>query len=173
MFNPFVNDEQEPVLFNTSIAQNIAYSKPGASQHEVERAGRMANAHDFIEGLPDKYATVAGQAGAELSGGQKQRVAIARALVREPTMLIFDEATSALDTQSEQIVQAALDELLASKRCTMLVIAHRLATVQEADQIVVLEQGTIVDRGTHDQLMRRGGRYRDLCERQFIRDLQN
>ena len=157
---------QEPVLFNTSIAQNIACSKPGASQHEVERAGRMANAHDFIVALPDKYATVAGHAGAELSGGQKQRVAIARALVREPTILIFDEATSALDTQSEQVVQAALDELLASKRCTMLVIAHRLSTVRRCDQIAVMEGGRLVEQGGHEQLLAANGQYATMCRYQ-------
>ena len=157
---------QEPVLFNTSLAQNIAYSKPGASQFEVERAARMANAHEFISELPDRYATVAGQAGAELSGGQKQRVAIARALVREPKILIFDEATSALDTQSEQVVQAALDELLGSRRCTMLVIAHRLSTVRRCDQIAVMEGGRLVEQGGHDQLLVANGQYATMCRYQ-------
>ena len=157
---------QEPVLFNTSLAQNIAYSKPGASQFEVERAARMANAHEFISELPDRYATVAGQAGAELSGGQKQRVAIARALVREPKILIFDEATSALDTQSEQVVQEALDQLLGARRCTMLLIAHRLSTVRGCDVIAVVEAGRLVEQGSHAELLAGNGLYAGMCRRQ-------
>ena len=157
---------QEPVLFNASIAQNIAYGRPGASQLEVERAARMANAHDFISALADGYATVAGQAGAELSGGQKQRVAIARALVREPKILIFDEATSALDTQSEQVVQEALDQLLRARRCTMLLIAHRLSTVRGCDVIAVVEAGRLVEQGTHADLLAAHGQYAHMCRGQ-------
>ena len=157
---------QEPVLFNASIAQNIAYGRPGASQLEVERAARMANAHDFISALADGYATVAGQAGAELSGGQKQRVAIARALVRDPKILIFDEATSALDAQSEQVVQEALDQLLGARRCTMLLIAHRLSTVRGCDVIAVVEAGRLVERGTHAELLAAHGSYAHMCRQQ-------
>ena len=155
---------QEPVLFDGSIGENIAYGKEGATQSEVEASARVANAHDFIFGLPDGYGTPAGQSGhTALSGGQKQRIAIARALVRAPKVLVFDEATSALDSASERVVQEALDRLMASRQCTLLVIAHRLSTVRHADAIAVLEGGRVVEHGAHDELVgRAGGHYRRL-----------
>ena len=160
---------QEPVLFDTSVAQNIAYGRAGATQYEVERAGRLANAHDFIMELPEKYATRAGQGGAELSGGQKQRIAIARALVREPKLLVFDEATSALDPESEGVVQEAVDQLLSTRRCTMVVIAHRLSTVRRATKIAVVDGGRLVEEGTHDELLARpDSRYANMCRLQGV-----
>ena len=131
----------------------------------------MANADGFIQALPDGYDTLLEERGSNLSGGQLQRLAIARAVLGNPAVLLLDEATSSLDAEAEAAVQLGLKQAMADR--TVLVIAHRLATVQEADQIVVLEQGRIVDSGTHDALMQRGGRYRELCKRQFIRDLQN
>ena len=150
---------QEPVLFHASIAQNIACGRPGATALEVERAARLADAHDFIGALADGYATVAGEAGVELSGGQKQRVAIARALVREPRLLVLDEATSALDAQSEQLVQEALEQLLRARRCTVLLVAHRLSNVRGCDAIAVVEAGRIVEQGTHAELLAAHGPY--------------
>ena len=130
----------------------------------------MANADDFIRALPRGYDTQLEERGTNVSGGQLQRIAIARAVLGNPALLLLDEATSALDAEAEAAVQLGLKQ--AMKGRTVLVIAHRLATVQEADRIVVLEKGAVVDRGTHDELMQRGGRYRELCERQFIRDRQ-
>ena len=144
---------QEPVLFIGSIADNIAYGKENATIEEIEAAARMANAHDFIAAFPDGYQTQVGEKGVQLSGGQKQRVAIARAIVRDPKILILDEATSALDSASEQVVQAALDNLLILKKRTTIVIAHRLSTIKKADKIVVLSDGVVVEQGTHDELL--------------------
>ncbi|KAJ1903435.1 hypothetical protein IWQ60_012579, partial [Tieghemiomyces parasiticus] len=148
---------QEPVLFATSIAENIRYGKPDATDAEVWAAAREANAAAFIEGFPEGYATVLGERGVTLSGGQKQRIAIARAILKQPKILVLDEATSALDNQSEKVVQAALDRLMAGR--TVLVIAHRLSTIQNADCIVVMGQvpGHIVEYGSHDELMRQRG----------------
>jgi subfamily B ATP-binding cassette protein MsbA len=148
---------QESLLFNESVAANIAYGRPGASRAEVEAAARAANAHEFILGLAQGYETVVGERGAMLSGGQKQRLAIARALLKDAPILILDEATSALDAASEAEVQRALETLM--KHRTVLVIAHRLSTVRHADRIVVLADGRIVEQGTHDQLMSAGGDY--------------
>ena len=134
-------------------------------------AARLANADGFIRALPNGYDTQLEERGSNVSGGQLQRIAIARAVLGNPALFLLDEATSALDAEAEAAVQLGLRRAMAGR--TVLVIAHRLATVQEADQIVVLEKGSIVDRGSHDQLMHQGGRYRELCERQFIRDLQN
>ena len=156
---------QETVLFHDTVRANIAYGMPDAEQFEVERAARVANAHDFISALPSGYDTVVGERGTELSGGQRQRLSIARAILRDPPILIFDEATSALDTESERLVQAAVDRLLAGR--TVLVIAHRLSTVQRADLIAVLEDGRIVERGAHGELLALRGSYRRLYELQF------
>ncbi|XP_043545733.1 ATP-dependent translocase ABCB1-like isoform X1 [Chiloscyllium plagiosum] len=159
---------QEPVLFNCSIAENIAYGDNSrtVSQEEIEKAAKAANAQSFIEQLPDKYNTRVGEKGAQLSGGQKQRIAIARALIRQPKILLLDEATSALDTESEKIVQEALDK--ARKGRTCVVIAHRLTTVQNADVIAVIDNGKVIERGTHEQLLARHGAYYNLVNAQVI-----
>ena len=161
---------QRTTVFSGSIAEAIRFGRH-ASDEQVMEAARLANADPFIQALPDGYDTQLEERGTNLSGGQLQRIAIARAVLGDPAVLLLDEATSALDAEAESAVQLGLKQAMAGR--TVLVIAHRLATVQEADQIVVLEKGRIVDRGTHDALMQRGGRYRELCERQFIRDLQN
>src|SRR3954464_11449446 len=157
---------QETVLFHDTVRNNIAYGAPGKySQQQIEEAARAANAHSFITELPHGYDTMLGERGTRLSGGQQQRLAIARALLSDPPILILDEATSALDTESERLVQEAIDRLMAER--TVLVIAHRLATVRDADEIVVLDAGRVVDRGTHDELFRAGGLYRRLYDLQF------
>ena len=156
---------QDTILFNDTIRNNIAYSKPDATQREIEAAAKAANAHDFILQTPQGYETLIGERGVRLSGGQRQRLSIARAVLRNPPILILDEATSALDTESERLIQAALDRLM--KNRTTLVIAHRLSTVQHAHQIVVLDQGRIVERGRHAELMRRNGIYKKLVRLQF------
>jgi ABC-type multidrug transport system fused ATPase/permease subunit len=159
---------QEPVLFAGTLRDNIAYAKDGVDQATIERAARDANAHDFIAAFPDGYDTVIGERGVKLSGGQKQRIAIARALVADPRVLILDEATSNLDATSEQLVQQALGRLMRGR--TTLVVAHRLSTVRDAHRIVVLDGGRVVEQGRHDQLMARGGVYRQLVEHQVIAD---
>jgi len=157
---------QDVLLFGGTIADNIAYGRPGASLPEIEEAARNANAHDFIGGFPEGYQTVVGDRGVKLSGGQRQRVAIARAILRDPAILILDEATSSLDSESESLVQQALDSLMRGR--TSLIIAHRLATVRRADRIFVIKEGQVVESGTHDQLLaREGGLYRTLSELQF------
>ena len=156
---------QDTVLLNDTVLANIAYGSPRATRTQVEAAARAANADLFIAQLPQGYETLLGERGTRLSGGQRQRIAIARALLRDPPILILDEATSALDTESERLVQQAIDRLMAER--TVLVIAHRLATVRDADEIVVLEAGRVVQRGTHDQLFRAGGLYRRLYDLQF------
>ncbi|XP_067391829.1 mitochondrial potassium channel ATP-binding subunit isoform X2 [Emydura macquarii macquarii] len=155
---------QEPVLFGTTIMENIRFGKPGASDAEVYTAARLANADSFIRSFPEGYGTIVGERGVMLSGGQKQRVAIARALIKNPSVLILDEATSALDAESEKMVQEALDRAVAGR--TVLVIAHRLSTVQGADLIVVLARGCVAEAGTHAELLRRGGLYAELVRRQ-------
>lgn len=159
---------QETVLFHDTVRANIAYGRPDADDAAVERAARAANAHDFVSAMPRGYDTVVGERGTELSGGQRQRIAIARALLRDPPILIFDEATSALDTESERLVQDAIERLLEGR--TVFVIAHRLSTVQRADQIVVLEGGRIVERGRHDELLAAEGSYHRLHAMQFRAD---
>lgn len=156
---------QETMLFNRTVAENIAYGSPDAAREAIESAARRANAHDFIMQLENGYETVIGERGSLLSGGMAQRVAIARALLKNPPILILDEATSALDTESERLVQGALDELMKDR--TVFVIAHRLSTIAHADQIVVLDQGKIVERGTHDELLAHGGKYKYLYDIQF------
>ena len=156
---------QEVILFDDTVFNNIAFGRQGASEADVVQAAKLAYAHEFIERLPQGYATMVGEKGIKLSGGERQRLAIARAILRDPPLLILDEATSALDTESERIVQLALSNLMEHR--TTLVIAHRLSTVQRADQIVVLDRGTIVETGTHDELLLRGGQYKRLHALQF------
>jgi ATP-binding cassette subfamily B protein len=155
---------QDTVLFNDTILYNIHYGRPGATREEVEAAARAAHIHEFIAGLPDGYETTVGERGLKLSGGEKQRVAIARALLKNPAILIFDEATSALDSRSEKAIQAELDRIQVGR--TTLVIAHRLSTVMDADQILVMEDGRIVERGRHDELLAGGGRYAQMWRMQ-------
>jgi ABC-type multidrug transport system fused ATPase/permease subunit len=159
---------QDTVLLNDTVFANIAYGSPGATREGVEAAAEAANAGSFIRQLPQGYDTLLGERGTRLSGGQRQRIAIARALLRDPPILILDEATSALDTESERLVQQAIERLMRQR--TVLVIAHRLATVRDADEIVVLDAGRVVQRGTHDELYRAGGLYRRLHDLQFRDD---
>jgi ABC-type transport system involved in Fe-S cluster assembly fused permease/ATPase subunit len=155
---------QDTVLFNDTVYYNIAYGRPEASRAEVEAAARLARIHEFVESLPDGYDSVVGERGLKLSGGEKQRVAIARTILKHPRILLFDEATSALDTKTEREIQASLREV--SKGHTTLMIAHRLSTVVDADQILVLEAGRIVERGRHDELLAAEGRYAEMWRRQ-------
>jgi len=159
---------QDNFLFDGTIRENIAYSKPGASIHDVVAAARIAHADEFVESFVDKYDTIVGERGVKLSGGQRQRVAIARAILADPRILILDEATSSLDSESEAMIRDGLRNLRRGR--TTFVIAHRLSTIESADQIIVLEAGAIVERGTHEELMRLGGRYRDLHDRQYGAD---
>ena len=156
---------QDTVLFNDTVRNNIAYGQPGVPQKAVEDAARAALAHDFIMDLPSGYETVIGERGVRLSGGERQRIAIARALLKNAPILILDEATSALDSESEALVQSALQNLMTGR--TVVVIAHRLSTVRRADRIVVLENGTASDIGPHEELMKKLGTYRRLYELQF------
>ena len=155
---------QDTVLFNDTVFYNIAYGNPGATPAEVEEAARLARVHDFIVSQPEGYQTVVGERGLKLSGGEKQRVAIARTILKEPRILMFDEATSALDTRTEREIQASLAEVTEGR--TTLVIAHRLSTVVDADEILVLDDGRIVERGGHANLLTRGGRYAEMWHRQ-------
>ena len=159
---------QESYLFHESLRANLQYGSTGATDAEIERAARAANIHDFIEGLPYGYDTVVGERGYRLSGGEKQRVAIARALLKDPAILILDEATSSVDTQTERLIQVALDRLTRGR--TVIAIAHRLSTVLAADQILVFEDGCIVERGTHPDLIASDGVYANLYRQQFSED---
>jgi subfamily B ATP-binding cassette protein MsbA len=156
---------QETFLFNDTVANNIGYGKPGAAADEIVRAAQRAHAHDFIMKMPQGYDTVIGEAGMKISGGQRQRLAIARAILKNPPILLLDEATSALDTETERAIQASLAELAEGR--TTLVIAHRLATIRDADRIVVVADGRIAEQGTHADLLARGAAYRALHEAQF------
>jgi len=156
---------QEPSLFSTTIAKNIAYGREDATMEEIEAAAKQANAHDFIIALPDGYNTLLGEKYTQLSGGQKQRVAIARAIIRNPKILLLDEATSALDSQSEKLVQEALERLMKGR--TTIVIAHRLSTIKDAHCIAVMKGGKVVEQGTHSELLQSSGVYGNLVKRQL------
>jgi len=156
---------QEPVLFATSVEDNIMYGSDTATRQQVERAAKMANSHDFISSIPDQYKAQVGERGVMLSGGQRQRIAIARAVLKDPKILLLDEATSALDSENEKLVQEALDRLMVGR--TSVVVAHRLSTIVDSDQIVVLQNGRIVERGTHTELIQLNGVYKRLGRRQF------
>ena len=158
---------QDSVIFSANAIENIRYGRPEASDDEVIAAAKAAFAHEFITALPEGYQTFLGERGVRLSGGQRQRISIARAMLKNPPLLLLDEATSALDAESERMVQAALESAMRDR--TTLVIAHRLATVQRADRIVVMEAGQIVETGTHAQLIETGGLYARLAALQFDR----
>jgi len=156
---------QETILFNDTVWNNIAYGDEKATPDKVNEVAKMANAYDFIQSLPEGYNTIIGDRGVKLSGGERQRISIARALYKNPSILIFDEATSALDSESELLVQEAIDRLM--KNRTTFVIAHRLSTIQNADKIVVIDDGRIVQTGKHKELIQQEGLYKKLYEMQF------
>src|SRR5450756_24394 len=157
---------QDVFLFGGSIRENISYGKPTATENEILEAAGKANAMEFIDRFPEKLNTIVGERGTQLSGGQRQRIAIARAVLKNPKILILDEATSSLDSESERLVQEALDKLMKGR--TSVVIAHRLATIRNADKIIVLENGTIIEQGTHNELLANtNGLYKTLTELQF------
>jgi ABC-type multidrug transport system fused ATPase/permease subunit len=156
---------QENFLFDGTVADNIRFARPDATREEIEEVALIANADEFIRGFPQGYDTVVGERGIKLSGGQRQRIAIARAILADPRILILDEATSSLDSESEAMIQEGLRRLRQGR--TAFVIAHRLSTIRSADQILVLEKGEIVERGTHRELMSLNGRYRELHDRQY------
>jgi len=153
-------------LFSDTIKANIAYGRPTATMDEIITAAKAAQAHEFIEGFTNGYDTIVGERGVTLSGGQRQRVAIARALLMNPRILILDDSTSSVDTQTEKLIQAALDTLMEGR--TTFVIAHRLSTVRRADMILVMDKGQIVERGTHTELLARGGLYKEIHDLQLV-----
>lgn len=155
---------QESSLFHRSVYDNIAYGRPGSTREEVLKAARLANADEFIKKLPDGYETMVGERGIKLSGGQRQRIAIARAILKDAPILVLDEATSALDSESEALIQGALTNLMKGR--TSIVVAHRLSTIAGLDEIVVLDDGKIVEQGTHRELLKKGGEYQKLWSRQ-------
>jgi ABC-type multidrug transport system fused ATPase/permease subunit len=157
---------QHPFLFNTTIYENIRYGRPDADSHEILAAARKAQIHDFIESLPDGYQSLVGERGSNLSGGQMQRITIARAILRNPSILLLDEATSALDSESEEAVQTALQNLMQDR--TSFIIAHRLATVRDADLILVMDEGRVVEDGTHQELTKKSGLYSRLSQLQNL-----
>jgi ATP-binding cassette subfamily B protein/subfamily B ATP-binding cassette protein MsbA len=161
---------QESLLFSDTIGENIAYGRPGASKEEIEQAARDANAHDFIRRLPNGYDTVLGERGAKISGGERQRIAIARAFLRDAPILILDEPTSSIDYRTETVILDALDRLMRGR--TTVMIAHRLATIQHDDKILVLDEGRLVESGTHDELLDRAGAYAQLWQAQTLRRLR-
>src|SRR5206468_811386 len=163
--------QQDVFLFDVSVRDNIAYGRQSASEAEVEDAARRANAHEFIIRLPEQYETFIGERGVKLSGGQQQRLAIARAILAAPQILILDEATSNLDTESEQLIQASMASLLEGR--TTFVIAHRLSTIRRADLILVMEDGRVSERGTHEELMNARGGYYQMVLRQMESDGAN
>jgi ABC-type multidrug transport system fused ATPase/permease subunit len=157
---------QDVLLFGGTIKENIAYGKPKASIAEIAEAARKANALEFIDTFPEKFETIVGERGIKLSGGQRQRIAIARAVLKDPSILIMDEATSSLDSESERVVQEALDKLMVGR--TSFVIAHRLSTIRKADKIIVIEKGAVRESGTHEELMQlENGMYRNLSNMQM------
>ena len=158
---------QEPILFNDTIANNISLGKPDATEEEIIQAAKIANAHDFIMRKEQGYDTNIGDRGSKLSGGERQRLTIARAVLKNPPILILDEATSSLDTESEKLVQDAINNMMQNR--TSIVIAHRLSTIRHADEIIVLQKGTIVERGTHEALIQANGYYRRLVEMQEVK----
>jgi ABC-type multidrug transport system fused ATPase/permease subunit len=160
---------QDVMLFGGSIKENIAYGKPGATDEEIIAASKNANAHEFVKNFPEQYDTIVGERGIKLSGGQRQRIAIARAILKDPAILILDEATSSLDSESEQLVQEALENLMKGR--TSFVIAHRLSTIRNADKIVLIDKGVVSEAGTHAELMNLNGLYRKLNDMQFDFDL--
>ena len=156
---------QDTILFNDSIANNISYGQPNATINEIKLAAKTANALEFIENLENGFNTIIGEKGTLLSGGQKQRISIARAILKNPKILILDEATSALDTESERKVQIAIEKLVQNR--TVIVIAHRLSTIKNADQILVLDNGKLIETGTHEKLIKNNGHYKKLHDIQF------
>jgi ATP-binding cassette subfamily B protein len=160
---------QETYLFHDTIRMNLQYAKADATQDEIENAAKAANIHDFVMGLPDRYETIVGERGYRLSGGEKQRLALARVILKNPRILVLDEATSSLDSESEALIQEALKRVMAGRTC--IVIAHRLSTILAADLILVMDQGKIVERGTHSELLMQAGLYARLYETQFRREI--